>query len=131
MTGMLRHGIGFIRRPWDFVCTHGTNPTVTVKTIGEVSLPKRLLPDADVTVNNQIDVGGRYVLRELDTSTGKIDQEEGVMLYVAGFLAVVAAALIFLPTVGVERQTTFAAGLSLLGGAATTATRAIGKGGKK
>ena len=56
-----------------------------------------------------------------------LDPEEISGLCVAGFTALVAVALIFLTVRGIDRPTTFAAGLSLLGGAGVVAKQAIKK----
>ena len=117
-----------LRRPWEFVSPRGPCKTMAPETMQEVTLPPTTKP---LAIQSGIWVEGPYDLTKADPSAGKIDQEETVMLYVAAAMAAIAAALIFLPSLGIERQTTFAAGLSLLGGAATTATRAVSKGGKK
>lgn len=79
------------------------------------------------TLPARINLGGTYVAKESNPSAGKIDQEELTLVATGFFVAFVAVLLIFLPIRDMERQTTFAAGLSMLGGASTLITRTLSK----
>ena len=92
------------------------------------------LPDLDpetvlmpATHPARINVGGVYEAHLQNPSAGKIDQEERALVLTGFFIGFIAVALIFLPIRDMDRQATFAAGLSMLGGASTLITRTLSK----
>lgn len=74
------------------------------------------LPPEDVPYVAEVPITGTYVAQHKEPDGWSDDEVRGAI--VGGVTAFVAIALIFLPVQGVQQQTTFSSGLTLLGASA-------------